>query len=231
MNKFLLVVLMALLMSGCASQKLTPEHRAQIKTVKVLPVKWESKQVSYMGREQAWGAALGAGLGAGIGMASGASRLGSSALSGAGFAVGLKTGDLASMSTVEAILYVMETEKIDLGELLKQNFVTELNKNSSLRVVGDDEVADAQIQLTVDSWGFSLTQGFSSVVYPVINVVAVMNRGDEQLWQQGDRVTPFTSGNDYGYTPLQYRTEPQTLRLALKGVTEIVSQPLAEGLK
>ncbi|KAA0978047.1 hypothetical protein [Pseudomonas sp. ANT_H12B] len=231
MKKFLFVVLMALLMSGCASQKLTPEHRAQIKTVKVLPVKWESKQMSYMGREQAWGAALGAGLGAGIGMASGASRLGTSALSGAGLAVGLKTGDLASMSTVEAILYVMETEKIDLGELLKQNFVAELNKNSSLKVVGDDEVADAQIQLTVDRWGFSLTQGFSSVVYPVINVVAVMNRGDEQLWQQGDGVTPFTSGNDYGYTPLQYRTEPQTLRLALKGVTEIVSQPLAEGLK
>nr|WP_256672331.1 hypothetical protein [Pseudomonas sp. ANT_J12] len=31
--------------------------------------------MSYMGREQAWGAALGAGVGAGVGMAAGASNL------------------------------------------------------------------------------------------------------------------------------------------------------------
>jgi len=229
-NKLIFVILAALLITGCTNQKITPENRAQIRTVKVLPVKWEPKQMFYMGREQAWGAALGAGLGAGVGMASGASRLGTSALSGAGFAAGLKAGDLASMPTVEAILYLMETENINLGELLKQNFVDELAKNRSLKVVSGEEAADAQIQITVNTWGFSLTQGFSSVVYPMINVDAVMTRGAEQLWRQGEGVSAFTSGNDYGYTPLQYRTEPEKLRMALKGVSEIASKKLSQDL-
>ncbi|MGE8066237.1 hypothetical protein [Pseudomonas sp. NPDC089569] len=231
MKKLFFVLFTVFLIAGCTNQKLTPEHRAEIKTVKVLPVKWERQQMSYMGREQAWAAALGAGLGAGVGMASGTSRVGTSALTGAGFAAGLKAGELASMPTAQAILYVMEAEKIDLGELLRANFAAELARNPSLKMVGDDETADVQIQLTVDSWGFALTQGFSSVVYPVIRVDAVMKRGDEQLWRQAEGVTPFSSGNDYGYTPLQYRTEPQTLRLALKGVTEIASRFLAQDLK
>jgi predicted dinucleotide-binding enzyme len=51
-----------------------------------------------------------------------------------------------------------------------------VGKTSSLKVVGDDEPADAQIQLTVGEWGFS------SVVYPTLTVVARMDRGDEMLW-------------------------------------------------
>lgn len=231
MNKLLLICLVLFLMAGCASQKLTPEHRALIKTVKVLPVEWEPKQVSYMGRGQAWGMALGAGLGAGVAMASGASRVATAAVSGAGLAVGLKAGDLASMSTVEAIVYVMEAEKIDLGELLKQSFIADLTSNSSLQVVGDDDEADAHIQLVVLGWGFSLTQGFSSVVYPTLQVSAVMTRGDEQLWLQSVGVTPFSFGNNYGHTPLQYRTEPQTLRSALQGVSQIGSKKLVDDLK
>ena len=231
MNKIIIICLVSFLMAGCASQKLTPEHRAQIKTVKVLPVKWEPKQMNYMGREQAWGMALGAGLGAGVAMASGASRAATAAVSGVGFAGGLKAGDLASMSTAEAIIYVMEAEKIDLGELLRQNFIAQLASNPSIKVVGDNDEADAQIQLSVLAWGFSLTQGFSSVVYPTLTVRGVMTRDTEQLWLQAAGITPFSSGNEYGYTPLQYRTQVQTLRLALQGVSQLASKKLADDLK
>ena len=65
---------------------------------------------------------MGAGVGAGVGMTAGASNLTKAALGGAGFAVGLKAGDLASMSTVDAILYNMETADINLGELVKKSF-------------------------------------------------------------------------------------------------------------
>ncbi|UUN88963.1 hypothetical protein [Pseudomonas extremorientalis] len=231
MKNLLFILFATLILSGCVSHPLTPEHRAQIKTVKVLPVKWESQQMVYMGREQAWGAALGAGLGAGVGMASGASRLGTAALSGAGFAGGMKLGQLAEMPTPVAILTVMDAEKIDLGALLKQGFIDALGKTSTLKVVGDDEPADAQIQLTVAEWGFRLTQGFSSVVYPTLNVVAQMNRGDEMVWRTSEAVTPFNGQNVYGYTPLTYRTDPEALRRALTGITQISSGYLVKELK
>lgn len=89
----------------------------------------------------------------------------------------------------------MEAEKIDVGVLLKQGFIDALGKTSTLKVVGDDEPADAQIQLTVAEWGFRLTQGFSSVIYPTLNVVAQMNRGDEMIWRTSEAVTPFNGQN------------------------------------
>ncbi len=230
MKNLLLILLSTLILGGCVSQPLTPEHRAQVKTVKVLPVKWEKNMV-YMGREQAWGAAQGAGLGAGVGMASGASKLGTAALSGAGFAAGMKAGQLAEMSTPAAILTVMDAENIDLGVLLKQAFIDALGKTSSLKVVGDDEPADAQIQLTVGEWGFRLTQGFSSVVYPTLTVVARMDRGDEMLWRTVESITPFNGQNVYGYTPLTYRTDPEALRRALMGITQISGSYLVKELK
>ena len=230
MKNFLLIILSALILGGCVSHPLTPEHRAQVKTVKVLPVKW-AKNMVYMGREHAWGAALGAGLGAGVGMASGASKLGTAALSGAGFAAGMKVGQLAEMSTPAAILTVMDAENIDVGVLLKQAFVEALGKTSSLKVVGDDEPADANIQLTVSEWGFRLTQGFSSVVYPTLSVVAQMDRGDEMLWRTFETITPFNGQNVYGYTPLVYRTDPEALRRALTGITQISASYLVKELK
>ncbi|MFQ6350691.1 hypothetical protein ACQRBV_08250 [Pseudomonas sp. R11F] len=230
MKHLLLILLTAFILGGCVSHPMTPEDRAQIKTVKVLPVKWEKNMV-YFGREQAWGAALGAGLGAGVGMASGASKVGTAALSGAGFAAGMKLGQLAEMPTPVAILTVMDAEKIDLGVLLKQGFIDALGKTSTLKVVGDDEPADAQIQLTVAEWGFRLTQGFSSVIYPTLNVVAQMDRGDKMIWRTSEAITPFNGQNVYGYTPLTYRTDPEAVRRALTGITQISGQYLVKELK
>ncbi|HEX4550109.1 hypothetical protein [Pseudomonas sp.] len=229
--KKIAVLLFAIIgLVGCADQKFKPEYRTQIHTVKVLPVTWQPKEIAYMGREQAWSAAVGAGVGAGIGMASGASKAGTAALSGAGFAVGLKAGDLASMSTVEAILYNMDSNNINLGELVKKSFEDQLTATGRFKVVADNEPADAQVELSVIRWGFSLTQGFSSVVYPTLVVNGAMKRGDELIWQRSENITPFNGANTYGYEPLRYRTEPELLRTALTGISQIAGSYLIKDL-
>lgn len=82
--------------------------------------------MKHMGREQARGAAL-----------------------GAGFAADLKAGDLASMSTVEAIQYNLASADIDLGKLLKKSFEDQLTASCRFKIVADNEPADAKIKLTV----------------------------------------------------------------------------------
>lgn len=230
MNKIAVLMFAVLFLAGCSNQKFKPEYRSQIHTVKVLTVAWAPKEMTYMGREQAWGAALGAGVGAGVGMAAGASNLAKAALGGAGFAAGLKAGDLASMSTVDAILYNMETADINLGELVKKNFEEQLAATGRYKIVGENEAADAHIQLTVLNWGFALTQGFSSVVYPTIAVSGVMKRGEELIWRRNEAITAFNGANTYGYTPLRYRTEPELLRTALTGISKIVDGYLVTDL-
>lgn len=219
-----------LMVGGCANQKFKPEYQSKIHTINVLPVVWSTKSITYIGREQAWGAALGAGVGAAAGAAVKASRVGAAALSGAGFAAGMKAGDVASMSTVEAIVYNVDSANIDLGDMVKKNFETELEKTGRFKVVGKQEPADAELQLTVNSWGFALTQGFSSVVYPTISVTGTLKRGEELVWQRTENISPFNGANTYGYTPLRYRTEPELLRMALGGISQIAGEYLVKDL-
>lgn len=223
-------VLILVVLSGCSNQKFKPEYQSQIHTIKILPVVWSTKDINYMGREQAWGAALGAGAGVAAGAAFKASGVGTAALSGAGFAAGMKAGDLASMSTVEAIVYSMNSANIDLGEIVRKNFADQLATTGRFKIVSEQEAADAELQLTVNNWGFALTQGFSSVVYPTISVTGSLKRVDERVWQKTEYITPFNSGNTYGYTPLRYRTEPELLRTALDGVSQIVDEQLVKDL-
>jgi hypothetical protein len=230
MKKITALLFAVLCLAGCANQKFKPEYRTQITTVKILPVSWKPREMSYMGREQAWGAALGAGVGTGIGMAAGASNVAKAALGGAGFAAGLKAGDLASMSTVDAILYNMQTSDIALDQLVKKSFEQQLAATGRFKIVGENDKADAEIQLTILNWGFALTQGFSGVVYPTIAVSGVMKRGDELIWQRNEPITAFNGANTYGYEPLRYRTEPELLRTALTGVSQIVGRYLIADL-
>lgn len=223
-------VLLLVVLSGCSNQKFKPEYQSQIHTIKILPVVWSTKDFNYMGREQAWGAALGAGAGVAAGAVFKVSGVGTAALSGAGFAAGMKAGDLASMSTVEAIVYNINSANIDLGEIVRKNFADKLATTGRFKIVGEQETADAELQLTVNNWGFALTQGFSSVVYPTISVTGSLKRRDERVWQKTEYITPFNSGNTYGYTPLRYRTEPELLRTALDGVSQIVDEQLVKDL-
>jgi hypothetical protein len=46
-----------------------------------------------------------------------------------------------------------------------------------------------------------------------------------------ETVTPFNGQNVYGYTPLTYRTDPEALRRALTGITQISGGYLVKELK
>lgn len=230
LHKLATLALFTLIITGCTNQKFKPEYRSQIHTVKILPVVWSTKDITYMGREQAWGAALGAGAGVAVGAATNASHLATAAMSGAGFAAGYKAGDLASMSTVEAIIYNLNTANIDLGGMVKQRFEEQLSRTGRFKVVGEHDPADAEILLTVNNWGFALTQGFSSVVYPTITVTGSMKRGDQLIWQRTEYVTPFNGGNTFGYEPKRYPTEPELLRTALDGISKIVDEAIVKDL-
>lgn len=75
LHKLVTLALFTLIITGCTNQKFKPEYRSQIHTVKILPVVWSTKDITYMGREQAWGAALGAGRRGGRGGGRGDERL------------------------------------------------------------------------------------------------------------------------------------------------------------
>lgn len=174
--------------------------------------------------------ALGAGAGTLAGAATGASKVGQAALGGAGLAAGMKLGELASMPTYQAIISNMSINQIDLGEIVRFQIENQLATSNRFKIVSIDAQADAEIQLTVVNWGFGLTQGFNSVMYPTMKIAAEMKRGDVVVWRYGNYIAPFNGDNTYAFTPFEYRTDPNKLKAALNGVTEILSRKLIENL-
>lgn len=218
------------LVSGCAVKNLSVEDRKQIRTIVVLPVQWSPDHFQYTSMKQAWGAGLGAGAGAAVGMASGASKTGTAALTGAGTVVGSKVAETVTLSDSAAILDNMKRSDIDLGKLVRKSLEERITRGHLFTVAQQGQAADAQIEIIVSSWGFSL-KNYSSELYPVIGVVAVMKKGNTAIWRNFDTVSPFNDANTQAYLPQQYATDPETLRSALARVSDLVADKLVDRLK
>lgn len=230
MKKLIGALCVLTFLSGCAVRSLSIEDRKQIRTIAVLPITVSSQQFTYTGMEQAWGAGLGAGAGAATGMALGTSSLGNSALTGAGSVAGTKIADGATMSTTQAILQNMQSHDIDLGKLLRTRFEDRISREYPFAIASEGEIADAKVELFISQWGFCL-KNFSTELYPVIGVVAVMKRGDKTIWQNFETISVFNDGNTKAYSPQQYVTDPEVLRSSLDHVSELVVGKLVDDLK
>ncbi|WP_338514064.1 hypothetical protein VRC24_00795 [Pseudomonas poae] len=218
------------LLSGCATKDLSIENRQKIKTLAVLPASFPEQQFKYTSMDQAWGAGLGAGAGVAVGMASGASKVATSAMAGAGLAMGAKVADGGALSPRQAILLNLQRNQIDPGQLFKQQLETRITAEQLFKIVPDGSGADAHMEFVISEWGFAL-KNYSSELYPTVGVVATMKRGDVAVWRNFETITAFSDGNTLAYTPQQYATNPEVLRGALQHAFELAIEKLMADLK
>jgi hypothetical protein len=95
----------------------------------------------------------------------------------------------------------------------------------------DGQAADADLILAVNVYGLGQTQGFSSLLYPLINVSATLKKPDGTVvWQNTDFVTPQNSANTGGHEFQQYLEQPELLRATWVNVSQIVSGMVLDDL-
>ncbi|GFM85549.1 hypothetical protein PSCICO_09480 [Pseudomonas cichorii] len=136
----------------------------------------------------------------------------------------------AGITPREAILLNMQRNGIDVGAMLRDRFKARIAQEKLFVVVADEAGADATIELRGGQWGVSLVN-FSKELYPTMGVVAVMRRGDEQIWRNFETITAMSAGNDKAFTPERYAADPEALRSAFNRAIDLLTGKLMADLK
>lgn len=131
----------------------------------------------------------------------------------------------------DQILETMNTNNISLPDIIRTEFQKAVTSRGLFAVAENDQAADAELVLAVNVYGLSQTQGFSSLLYPLLNVSATLRKSDGTVaWQNTDFVTALNSANTGGHEFQQYLQQPELLRETWTNAAQIVSGMLLDDL-
>jgi len=194
--------------SGCAglsSVDMSSTDRAQVKTIKLRADSKMPEDMFFQGRAQSVSAAFGL--------------------------VGALVGEAMSSDPKAQIIATMKKNNIDLPTILQAEFAKAMQAQKEFRVVDGQSSPDAEMVLFVNTYGLGQTQGFSSLLYPLMNVSASLRTPDGTvIWQKTDYVTPQNKENTGGHEFEEYIGKPETLRGTWSNASGIVSRMLVREL-
>jgi hypothetical protein len=128
-----------------------------------------------------------------------------------------------------ALKYVMEKEGIDMGQIVREKFVDQL-QNSGLFSTIVDEGGDAEFKLSIVHAGFAKPAGFTSKLQPELQVEGCLVKPDGSiLWKKSKVVTQGTSR-----TPCrkfeEYINNPELISEAISISSGIVAEKLVKDM-
>jgi hypothetical protein len=206
---FFSCILVASVLAGCAgapTQRMSVADRATIKTVTVNPEVQMPQAMFFHGQAQS-AAAVGGLVGALVGaeMAKGPS---------------------------EQIVAKLKEKQIVLPEIVKSEFQRAAAASGALAFADNAASADGELTFAVNVYGFGQTQGFSPLLYPLMNVSATLKKKDGSIaWQKTEFATPHNSENTLGHKFDEYMANPELLRATLTNMSGILSRLLVKDLR
>ena len=147
-----------------------------------------------------------------------------------GGVIGAVAGQAAAQEPKAQLVDLMKSNGISMQDILKQEFIRASSKGPITFAEGA-AAPQAEVSLTVNVYGFGQTQGFSALLYPLLNVTATMKKPDGSIaWQKTEFASPLNSENNQGYEFEQYTKNPELIRQVLTNVSGVVSRMLAADL-
>ncbi|MET0015018.1 MAG: hypothetical protein ABW088_15305 [Sedimenticola sp.] len=102
--------------------------------------------------------------------------------------LGALTSENERNSTAYRIEEHMKKNNIDVGKVIRNTFITELNKKGLYTA---SNISDYKLQLAVLTYGLSIPHGFSTELVPVLSVQATIKDNNNQaVWKGGKRLLP-----------------------------------------
>lgn len=121
---------------------------------------------------------------------------------------------------------------IDVAAILTSAFATRVAADAGLKVVSQGEPADAQVDLVIDRYGFSIAHPGTATLFPVYGVSAIMKDAKGQIiWQGSDVMSAHFAGNKDGHTLEELDKDPELVRMALSTGSELVAGMLVRNYK
>lgn len=204
----LAVLAVTVLLAGCAggpAVNMSPTDKATIKSVTMSTTPALPAEMFFQGRAESF-AMVGGVVGATL------------------------AGSVAKEPKAQ-LLDTMKANNIDLPSILKTEFFGAAKARGLLAQAESPASAQGDLTLTVNIYGFAQTQGFSALLYPLLNVTATIRKPTGEIaWQETAYVTPHNSDNKFGYEFGQYIRDPELMRKTLTNVAGVVSTMLLSPL-
>lgn len=200
-----LLLLGLMLSTGCASTvTLTKPVRESIRSVSVNPDVKVTDDVFYRGPGQSVGMLFGL--------------------------IGALVAEAAAQGPKGQIKAVMTEAQINLGQIVREQFVTELVATNIFPSLVP-EGGDGEVRLEVLLFGLAQTHDFSSQLVPWLGVLGSLVRADGSvLWQKQVLVTSLNKQTP-AHTLEEYLQNPQLLREAITVAAQIVSDELMKHMR
>lgn len=192
--------------SGCASTiKLDAATKSKLDDgIAIIPTVKLADPPYYHGPAQTWSFALGGAVGGTI---------------------------AASMASEPAkIKNYLETEKIDVGAIVLEEFKHQINEQADFSGKFHDD-GKYRIELSVPMYGITQKNGFSSEYKPILRVTSRMIAPDGNVvWESSDYVGPLNSETP-AFTYKEYFGTPDNFKNAFVSASKAVVKLLISDLK
>jgi hypothetical protein len=203
----LLISLLALLflLTGCATTKtLSDEDRKKINVVRIDSTVVKMPDMYYMGP-------------------------GTSILLMGGAAGGVVAG-LSSAGPKKALQDYAEKNGVFIEKIALEEIDAALRQSGKVRVAASGEATEAIMHVTVLQWGFSIPNGFSSKLVPVVQIgCQIVDATGRVMWLASDSVLPL--GNPVAPMSLEaIRDNPRLIEDAWRGASRQIARNLMSNL-
>ncbi len=198
-------IAVSVFLSGCATtQQLSEQDRKRVEVVKLNDQVKRPKEMYYFGP----GASI-------------------------GFAFGAIGGAIAAASQIgpgQEMLAYAEQNGVRIEEIVAQEFGEALKQSGKFRISDTAEANGATISLSVFQFGFSVPNGFSSKLVPVIAYSGEMaDASGNVLWRATENLMPLGNPVD-GIPADELRTNPKAIETAWRAAAKHIAARMVEAL-
>lgn len=188
MKKLFISFLLVFLLSGCMSIPLSQQNKASLHTINAAK---EVEAPKYMDYESA-GSLFSSGFGA----------------------AGLLVAEIANEPPREAIEKTAKDHNISVSEIVRAEFINELKQKTPYKIVSS-ETANANLLITINSYGFKSPPGFNSKVKPILIIDAkLVTPKGIVIWREEGSNNPFDADLPYYSNEELYSNNGEKIREA-----------------
>ncbi len=204
---FILILIFACLFvfSGCASSiALKQSDKLAIQSVNITKDVKMPERMFYQGRKE-------------------------SILSGCG-CLGVAAAESGRKKTEESIKDVMEKANIEIGQIVRDQFINEIKDSNLFKIVSDGN--DAEFRLSIRIYGFAQPHGLSSQLKPMLGVEGslVELHDDRVVWKKYEYVTNLNDKTP-SHSLEEYFSNTELIREALNVASQIVVGDLIDDMR
>lgn len=110
-----------------------------------------------------------------------------------GGAIGGAITGAINASKGDSMQKLIEANHIYIDQIVKNQFEQQIKNNSNLKLVSQQN-ADAIFMINIKSYGFSISNGFSVKLKPVLSLQASLVKQNQIIWQDSYYIDPLASG-------------------------------------